>query len=163
MMATMHIVLTSSRGDTIKTDSVRRDPANARIVFVSIPSVLAGSYVAHWWTVAADGHAAKGTISFTVGDIDSAGADSIGPSIGVTTQDVNKKVARWRSKRMAEAVQVALGAPMWLARWMAFVALFLLGITFPRLVGLPVRPLVGPLAWIVFRRLFAHLNTSYFT
>jgi hypothetical protein len=38
----------------------------------------------------------------------------------------------------------------------AIVPLILLRITFPRLVGLPVRALVGPLAWIVFRRLFAH-------
>jgi hypothetical protein len=42
----------------------------------------------------------------------------------------------------------------------AVVSLLLLGVAFPRLVGLPVRTLVGPLAWIVFRRLFAHWDTS---
>jgi copper transport protein len=127
MLPATHIRLVSLRGDTIKIDPVRADRANAHIVYVSIPTALpAGSYIAHWWTVAGDGHAAKGAINFTVGETSSARADSVAPSIGTTTHDVNKKVARWRSKRMADAVQVALGAPMWLARWMALIALFLL-------------------------------------
>jgi copper transport protein len=127
MLPATHIRLISLRGDTIKTDAVRADRANAHIVYVSIPTALpAGSYIARWWTVAGDGHGAKGMISFTVGGTEPARTDSVAPNLGASTHDVNKKVARWRSKRMADAVQVALGAPMWLARWVAFIALFLL-------------------------------------
>jgi putative copper export protein len=127
MMATTHIMLFSSRGDTIRIDSVRRDRTNSHIVYALIPSQLApGSYVARWWAVASDGHGANGAIRFSVGTVDSTSADTVKPDTGIAMQGVNKKVARWRSQRMAEAVQVALGAPMWFARWIAFIALFLL-------------------------------------
>jgi copper transport protein len=127
ILAATHIILVSSRGDTIKTDAVRHDPKNAHIVFASIPSALAaGSYTARWWAVASDGHGAKGAINFTVGNVASAKADTAEPHAGITLEGVNKKVAQWRSKRMADAVQVALGAPMWFARWIALVSLFLL-------------------------------------
>ena len=36
------------------------------------------------------------------------------------------------------------------------VSLFLLRVAFPRLIGLPVRSMIGLLAWIIFRCLFSH-------
>src|SRR4029078_8399360 len=36
------------------------------------------------------------------------------------------------------------------------VSLFLLRVTFPRLIGLLVRRMSGLLVWVIFRRLFAH-------
>lgn len=126
MMAATHLFLLSSRQDTIHIDALRPDPGDSHVVFASIRSALApDSYTVHWYTVAADGHAANGKIAFTV-----AGDQPVTPVATPNTAepvDTDNVVPATRDKKFSEsAVQVALGAPMWFARWLGFISLFVL-------------------------------------
>lgn len=126
MMAATHFFLLSSRNDTIHVDSLRHDPTDSHVVFASIRSALEpDSYTVRWYTVAADGHGANGRIMFTV-----AGTRSVAPVASAHTAapvDSDTVEPPGRDKKFAEsAVQVALGTPMWFARWLAFISLFIL-------------------------------------
>jgi putative copper export protein/methionine-rich copper-binding protein CopC len=126
MIAATRVLLLSSKGDTIQLDSLRRDPKDSHIVLAAIRSTLAsGSYDLLWRTVASDGHGANGRIAFTVG---STPADTVTDhrSVGSALSADETDSEPHRGKRIDQAVQIALGAPMWLARWAAFVSLFLL-------------------------------------
>lgn len=126
MMAATHFFLLSSHNDTIHVDSLRHDPADSHVVFASIPSALVpDSYTVHWYTVAADGHGANGKIAFTVSG--SQSSTSIATPKGAMPVDTGNPTSPTPDKKFAEsAVQVALGAPMWFARWLGFVSLFVL-------------------------------------
>ena len=125
LLAATRILLLSSHNDTVKIGAVRRDPKNSHIVFAAIPSSLDGdAYTVSWRTVASDGHGANGSIAFSVVNPASKVADTMSTdSISVADRE---EITPHRSKRIDQAVQVALGAPMWLARWAAFVSLFVL-------------------------------------
>ena len=98
------------------------DPADRHAIVVSVPAPLdSGTYMVHWSTAASDGHPSMGYFTFTiVRALASSPARSAMAPIGPT----HKKPITARGKRIDDAVQFALGAPMWIARWIGFVALF---------------------------------------
>ncbi len=119
MTAVSRIVLLGSRADTIPLSAVARD-TNAHAIVAAVPATLQpGTYTVAWSTAAADGHGARGSFTFTI----ESDASVLSPKESTaSTRASEKKPVR----RINEAVQLALGAPMWMARWLGFIALFFL-------------------------------------
>ena len=126
MLSVSHIRLVSSANDTIPLGMVRKDSSDRHAIVVDVPSALPrGTYTVHWWTAASDGHPANGTLTFEVA-AGPASSDAAKPAISTRApRDPSELAAARRATRIANAVQSALGAPMWLARWLAFIALFI--------------------------------------
>jgi len=124
MLAVSRIELFSSDSEAVRLGEVRVDPADHHAIVVTVPAQLdSGTYMVHWSTAASDGHPSMGYFSFTlVRPLASMPARSATTPIGQT----DEKRKRARGRRIDDAVQFALGAPMWIARWTGFTALFLL-------------------------------------
>jgi copper transport protein len=125
MVPVSHIRLLTPAKDTITLGLVRKDSTDGHAVVVDVPASLKpGKYTVLWWTAATDGHPVNGSFTFDVAG--SAARDTAKAATSTTAApDPADLAAKRRAKRLANAVQFALGAPMWLARWLAFVALFI--------------------------------------
>jgi copper transport protein len=123
MVAVSRIVLIAPNSDTVRLSVARVDPADHHAILADVPaSIDSGKYTVHWSTAASDGHPSKGTFSFTIGR---ALQPSAAESTAVLVAPTRKEHVTPRRKRIDDAVQFALGAPMWMARWIGFTALFL--------------------------------------
>lgn len=123
MAAVSRVFLIGPNSDTTRLSNVRVDSADRHSIVAAVPSALdSGTYVVHWSTAASDGHVSTGTFPFTVLERS---------AVPTTTKDTTtvtppkKKITKLRAG-INNAVQIALGAPMWLGRWIGFVALFFL-------------------------------------
>lgn len=122
MAAVSKIVLIAPNADTVRLGVVRLDRTDRHAILADVQASLdSGKYTVHWTTAASDGHPSAGSFTFTVGR---ALLTSAAESPVATVAPAHKEPITSRGKRINDAVQFALGAPMWLARWIAFVALF---------------------------------------
>jgi copper resistance protein C len=123
MVAVSRIVLLAANSDTIRLSGVRVDPADHHAILADVPASLdSGKYTVHWSAAASDGHPSKGSFTFTIGRaLVSATAERAAAPVA----PIQEKPLTSRSKPMNDAVQFALGAPMWIARWIGFISLFL--------------------------------------
>lgn len=122
MAAVSRIVLIAPNSDTVRLSVVRVDPADRHAILADVPASLdSGKYTVRWSAAASDGHPSVGSFTFTIGR---ARVTSSAESAAVPVASTHKEPKTPRSKRIDNAVQFALGAPMWIARWIGFVALF---------------------------------------
>ena len=123
MAAVSRIILVGPNSDTVRLGAVRVDPSERHAIVADVPASLdSGTYTVHWSTAPRDGHPATGSFSFTIG----RAIASPRPQENATAPVVAAMPEKTRSARINDVVQVALGAPMWMARWIGFVALFFL-------------------------------------
>ena len=123
MAAVSRILLVAPNSETIPLGALRVDPVDHHAIIAIVPGPLdSGTYMVHWSTAASDGHPAVGSFTFTIGRALASSAEKIATPPVVA----HRMPAKARDARINDVVQVALGAPMWLARWVGFVALFLL-------------------------------------
>jgi len=124
MAAVSRIVLLGPNSDTVRLSVVRVDTLDHHAILADVPAALdSGKYTVRWSTAASDGHASAGSFTFTVGRSLVKPASAQGVTAPVVTPE--KEPVTPRRKRINDAVQFALGAPMWIARWIGFAALFL--------------------------------------
>ena len=124
MAAVSRILLVAPNSGAVPLGAVRVDPADHHAIVASVPVPLdSGTYMVHWSTAASDGHPATGSFTFTIVRARPSSPTESATAPGVPTQ---KMPASTRGGRTNDAVQFALGAPMWMARWIGFVALFFL-------------------------------------
>jgi copper transport protein len=124
MVAVSRILLVAPNSAAVPLGVVRADPADHHAIVASVPAPLdSGTYMVHWSTAGSDGHAETGSFTFTIGR---ALASSVAETALAPIVAAHRMPARTRGVRIDDAVQVALGAPMWVARWIGFVALFFL-------------------------------------
>jgi copper transport protein len=124
MVAVSRIVLLAPNSDTVRLAAVRVDPSDRHAIVAGVPASLdSGTYTVHWSTAGSDGHAEMGTFAFSIGGAlaSSSLETATAPIVGA-----HRMPGRTRGARVNDAVQLALGAPMWAARWIGFVALFFL-------------------------------------
>jgi copper transport protein len=123
MVAVSRIVLIAPNSDTVRLSAVRVDTADRHAILVDLPASLdSGKYTVRWSAAGSDGHPSKGSFTFTIGRaLPAPTAETAAVPVPSTHEEPKKP----RSKRMNDAVQFALGAPMWISRWVGFVALFL--------------------------------------
>ncbi|MFN2602771.1 MAG: copper resistance CopC/CopD family protein [Gemmatimonadaceae bacterium] len=125
MAPVSRVFLIGPGSDTVRLSTLRTDSADRHALVAEVPSVLdSGKYTLNWSTAASDGHASNGAFTFTVVTRAKgvAGRATTGPTV---VAPVQTKTVKFRS-RINNAVQFALGAPMWMARWAGFIALFFL-------------------------------------
>ena len=134
--AVSHIMIMGAPGDSMPLRMVRADPADRHALIGDLPTALVpGAYRVHWSTAASDGHPSSGTYYFTV----LAGPEAPPPPAGSTgnpsppSANPVSSPAPLRSDsapvgedRPAAADTVATSYPMGIARWIGFLALFLL-------------------------------------
>jgi copper transport protein len=124
MVAVSRILLVAPNSEAVPLGAVLVDPADHHAIVASVPAPLdSGTYMVHWSTAASDGHPALGSFTFTIGR---ALASSPEKNATAPVVAAHRMPASTRDARINDAVQFALGAPMWMARWIGFVALFLL-------------------------------------
>ncbi len=124
MAAVSRIVLIGPKSAVVQLSNVRLDSSDRHTIVAAVPASLdSGSYMVHWSTAASDGHASSGSFTFTITRAQSVATPARAESISVAPE--KPKTTELRS-RIDNAVQVALGAPMWLARWAGFISLFFL-------------------------------------
>jgi copper transport protein len=124
MAAVSRIVLIGPKSSVVQLSNVRLDSSDRHTIVAAVPANLdSGSYMVHWSTAASDGHASSGTFTFTITHAQSVASPAKAESINVAPE--KPKTTKLRS-RIDNAVQFALGAPMWMARWAGFIALFFL-------------------------------------
>lgn len=125
MAPVSRVFLIGPNSDTVRLSNIRLDSADRHTLVAEVPSVLdSGKYTLNWSTAASDGHASSGTFRFTV----VTRAESVArPATTESTvvAPIKTKPTKFRS-RIDNAVQFALGAPMWISRWAGFIALFFL-------------------------------------
>jgi copper transport protein len=123
MVAVTRVVLIAPNSDTVQLSAVRVDTADRHAILVDLPASLdSGKYTVRWSAAGSDGHPSKGSFTFSIGRaLSTPKTDSLTVPVSSTEKEPKTK----RSKRMDNAVQFALGAPMWISRWIGFVALFL--------------------------------------
>jgi copper transport protein len=123
MAAVSKIVLIAPNADTVRLAAVRVDPADRHAILADVQGSLdSGKYTVHWSAAGSDGHPSAGSFTFTIGR---AAPTSTAESAAAPVAPTHEKPITPRARRIDEAVQFALGAPMWTARWIGFVALFL--------------------------------------
>ena len=123
MAAVSKIVLIAPNSDTVPLAVVRVDPADHHAILADLRAALdSGKYTVRWSTAASDGHPSAGSFTFT---IRRAAPTATAESAAIPVAPTHKEPITPRAKRLDNAVQFALGAPMWFARWIGFVALFL--------------------------------------
>jgi copper transport protein len=124
MAAVSKIVLIAPNSDTVRLSVVRVDPADRHVMLADVPASLdSGKYTVRWTAASGDGHPLTGSFTFTIGR---AHVTSTAESAAVPAAPTREEPRTPRARRIDDAVQFALGAPMWLARWIGFVALFFL-------------------------------------
>jgi copper transport protein len=125
MAAVSRIFLIGPNSDTVRLSTMGLDSADRHTLVAEVPSVLdSGKYTVSWSTAASDGHASSGAFTFTV----VTRAQSVArPATTESTVAAPAKTKTTKlSSRIDNAVQFGLGAPMWMARWAGFIALFFL-------------------------------------
>ena len=124
MAAVSRIFLIGPRSDTIRLSSVRLDSTDRHTIVAQVLAAMdSGKYTVRWSTAGSDGHGSSGAFTFTVTRAQSAARPASTESI--TVASTKQKTTKFRL-RIDNAVQFALGAPMWMARWAGFIALFFL-------------------------------------
>jgi copper transport protein len=124
MAAVSRIVLIGPKSAVVQLSNVRVDSSDRHTIVAAVPAILdSGSYMVHWSTAGSDGHASSGSFTFTITRAQSVASQARAESTSVAPAPA--KTTKLRS-RIDNAVQVALGAPMWMARWAGFIALFFL-------------------------------------
>ncbi len=124
MAAVSRIFLIGPNSDTVRLSSVRLDSADRHTIITAVLAPLdSGKYTVSWSTAASDGHASSGAFTFTVTRAQKVARPASSESISVAPTE--QKTTKLGS-RINNAVQFALGAPMWMARWAGFIALFFL-------------------------------------
>jgi copper transport protein len=136
--AVSHIMIMGAPGDSMPLSMVRTDPADRHALIGDLPAPLVpGAYRVHWSTAASDGHPSSGTYYFTVlvgaeappllvaptGKPSSLSPNPLSQPAPVRSDSAREPVG---GDRQAAADAIATTYPMGIARWIGFVALFLL-------------------------------------
>ncbi len=134
--AVSHIMIMAAPGDSIPLRMVRTDPADRHALTGDLPTPLVpGEYRVHWSTAASDGHPSSGTYYFTVLARPEAPPLPVGPTGNSNPLSANalsppgplpSAPAPVGEDRQAAADAVATSYPIGIARWIGFLALFLL-------------------------------------
>jgi copper transport protein len=119
MMGVSRIVLVGPGGGTFRLGPVRTDFADAHAVLASIVAPLSpGKYEIHWATAAADGHASRGMLWFSIA--------AVPPAAATTHERAPDSLGDRRigGKNHEAAETQSFSLTLMIGRWLGFLALF---------------------------------------
>ena len=127
-MTRLHLV--GAAGDTVELSSPRVDSSDAHVLIADVTGrVGAGGYTLTWSTAARDGHASKGSFSFSVEGAAPSGADTASKSsAAAVTARVDSEKTAMRQEEASDSMQAK--APVTVAgvltRLLGYASIFLI-------------------------------------